>query len=73
VSTTKRSDGKPQVTYNDHPLYLFEGDHSPGDTSGQGLTAFGAAWYALSPAGSQVSGTASSSGGGSNSGSGTGH
>jgi predicted lipoprotein with Yx(FWY)xxD motif len=54
VSTTKRSDGKPQVTYNGHPLYLFEGDHNPGDTSGQGLTAFGAAWYALSPAGNQL-------------------
>jgi predicted lipoprotein with Yx(FWY)xxD motif len=73
VSTTKRSDGKPQVTYNGHPLYLFEGDRDAGDTSGQGLTAFGAAWYALSPAGNQLSGTASSSGGGSNSGSGTGY
>jgi predicted lipoprotein with Yx(FWY)xxD motif len=73
VSTTKRSDGKPQVTYNGHPLYLFEGDHNPGDTSGQGLTAFGAAWYALSPAGNQVSGAASSSGGGSNYGSGSGY
>ena len=61
VSTTKRSDGEPQVTYNGHPLYLFEGDHSPGDTNGQGLTAFGAGWYAVSSAGDQVSGTASSS------------
>jgi predicted lipoprotein with Yx(FWY)xxD motif len=72
VSTTKRSDGKPQVTYNGHPLYLFEGDHNPGDTSGQGLSAFGAGWYALSPVGNQVSGTASTSGG-SSSGSGTGY
>jgi hypothetical protein len=51
----------------------FEGDHNPGDTSGQGLTAFGAGWYALSPAGNQVSGAASSSGGGSNYGSGSGY
>ena len=54
VSTTKRSDGEPQVTYNGHPLYLFEGDHNPGDTNGEGLTAFGAGWYALSPAGNQL-------------------
>ena len=64
VATTPRSDGKPQVTYNGHPLYTFTGDHSAGDTSGQGVNAFGALWYAVSPAGNQVTGTASSSGGG---------
>jgi predicted lipoprotein with Yx(FWY)xxD motif len=41
VGTTKRSDGKTQVTYNGHPLYTFAGDNSPGDTSGQGVNAFG--------------------------------
>jgi predicted lipoprotein with Yx(FWY)xxD motif len=65
VGTTKRSDGKPQVTYNGHPLYLYEGDQKRGDTNGQGLTLFGASWFALSPAGDKVSGQASSSGGGS--------
>jgi predicted lipoprotein with Yx(FWY)xxD motif len=64
VATTARSDGKPQVTYNGHPLYLYIGDHKAGDTNGQAISAFGAAWYALSPAGNQVSGTASNSGGG---------
>jgi len=65
-----RADGKPQVTYQGHPLYLYEGDEKPGDTNGQGITAFGAAWYALSSAGDQVSGNASSSSGsGSSSGS----
>ena len=63
VGTTARSDGKPQVTYNGHPLYRFVGDQAPGDTSGQGLTAFGASWFALSPAGNQVSGQGSTSGG----------
>jgi predicted lipoprotein with Yx(FWY)xxD motif len=63
VSTSARPDGPPQVTYNGHPLYRFEGDHKPGDTTGQGVNAFGAAWYALTPAGDQVSGNASSSGG----------
>ena len=63
VATTKRSDGAPQVNYNGHPLYLYEGDHQPGDTNGQGVTAFGAGWYALTPAGNQVSGGTSTSGG----------
>ncbi len=65
IGTTTRSDGNPQVTYNGHPLYLYEGDQKPGDTNGQGSPAFGAAWYALSPAGKQVSGRASSSSDGS--------
>jgi predicted lipoprotein with Yx(FWY)xxD motif len=61
VGTTTRPDGEQQVTYNGHPLYLYAGDQNAGDTRGQGLTDFGASWYALSPAGQQVSGQASSS------------
>ena len=64
VGTTARSDGTPQVTYNGQPLYLYQGDEKPGDTNGQGLTGFGAPWWALSPAGDQVTVQASSSGGG---------
>jgi predicted lipoprotein with Yx(FWY)xxD motif len=66
VGSTPRSDGKPQVTYNGHPLYTFTGDQSPGDTNGQGVDGFGARWFALSPAGNQVSGNASTSSGGGN-------
>jgi predicted lipoprotein with Yx(FWY)xxD motif len=65
LGTTPRSDGKPQVTYNGHPLYTYTADQNPGDTNGQGVTAFGAAWFAVSPAGDQASGQASSSSGGS--------
>jgi hypothetical protein len=54
VGTTARSDGKPQVTYNGHPLYLFQGDNRPGDTNGQGSAAFGAPRYALSSSGNGV-------------------
>jgi predicted lipoprotein with Yx(FWY)xxD motif len=61
VGTSARSDGKPQVTYNGHPLYLFQGDNKPGDTNGQGSAAFGAPWYALSSSGDGVTTTGSSS------------
>jgi predicted lipoprotein with Yx(FWY)xxD motif len=64
VATAARSDGKPQVTYGGHPLYLYQGDQRPGDTNGQGLTAFGGGWFTLSPAGKQVADKPSSSGGG---------
>jgi predicted lipoprotein with Yx(FWY)xxD motif len=64
ISTSTRSDGARQVTYNGHPLYLFENDSKPGDTNGEGLNAFGGSWFAVSPAGQQVSAPAASSGGG---------
>jgi predicted lipoprotein with Yx(FWY)xxD motif len=61
VTTAPRSDGAPQIVYNGHPLYLFSGDKNPGDTNGQGVTAFGGAWYAVSPAGNTVTGAGSGS------------
>jgi predicted lipoprotein with Yx(FWY)xxD motif len=64
LGTTRRSDGTTQVTYNGHPLYLFARDSNAGDTNGQGITAFGAAWFAVTPAGSQASGSGGGGGGG---------
>lgn len=64
LTTTARSDGARQVLYNGHPLYRYTGDAKPGDTNGQRLTAFGAAWYAVSGAGQVISRPASKSGGG---------
>ena len=70
VGTARRSDGTEQVTYNGHLLYLFVKDASAGQTTGQGVTAFGAPWYVLSAAGNQItSPPSSSSSGGSSSGS----
>lgn len=54
LATTKRSDGKTQVTYDGHPLYTYAGDHKPGDVQGQGLDQFGAEWYAVAPNGHKV-------------------
>lgn len=65
LTTTSRSDGAPQVLYNGHPLYRYVGDAKPGDTNGQGVTAFGARWFAVSGAGKVVSRPASKPGGGS--------
>jgi predicted lipoprotein with Yx(FWY)xxD motif len=63
VATTRRSDGTSQVTYNGHPVYRYQGDMKPGDTAGQGVTAYGAEWYALDPAGKQVTEESSASDG----------
>ena len=54
VGTTKRADGRLQVTYNKHPLYTFALDRSAGQTKGQGTSNFGAKWYAVSAKGRAV-------------------
>ena len=54
LGTTKRADGRLQVTYNRHPLYTFVKDKQKGQTNGEGLTAFGGQWNAVSPAGAKV-------------------
>jgi predicted lipoprotein with Yx(FWY)xxD motif len=54
LGTTKRKDGKLEVTYNGHPLYYWVGDHKPGQTTGQGLNQFGGPWWVLSPAGKEI-------------------
>ena len=51
LGTTKRTDGKLQVTYKGYPVYTFIEDKKPGDTKGEGLKQFGANWYALTPTG----------------------
>ena len=63
LASTMRSDGSRQITYNNHPLYTFVKDTKAGDTNGEGLTAFGGTWYAISPAGNQVVGQPASTGG----------
>ena len=54
LGTTTRSDGTTQLTYNGHPVYRFVSDTKPGDTNGEGSTAFGAGWDVLSPAGDKI-------------------
>lgn len=52
LGTTKRKDGKLQVTYAGHPLYFFAEDSEPGDVNGQGFQSI---WYALSARGARIS------------------
>jgi predicted lipoprotein with Yx(FWY)xxD motif len=56
LGTIKRSDGSTQVTYNRHPLYYFARDSGPGQQNGQGVDAFGAEWYVVTPAGKAIGG-----------------
>ena len=63
LATTKRKNGKLQVTYKGHPLYLFKLDHGAGQIAGQGLNFFGGRWYVVSAAGA-ANKTAPPAGGG---------
>ena len=61
LGLTTRTDGKRQVTYAGHPLYRFIGDKQAGQTTGEGLTDFGAAWDAIAASGRAVEPTTSDS------------
>ena len=62
LGTTRRADGRLQVTYNHHPLYTFVKDTRKGQTNGEGLNVFGAEWDAVSAAGAKIAKTTASSG-----------
>src|SRR6476661_1759859 len=54
IGTTKRRDGKLQVTYAGHPLYFFAQDKKAGDVNGQGFVHFGGSWWVVSAAGRKI-------------------
>jgi predicted lipoprotein with Yx(FWY)xxD motif len=54
LGTTKRKDGKLEVTYGGHPLYYFVTDRTRGETTGQGVNQFGGPWWVLSPVGKEI-------------------
>jgi predicted lipoprotein with Yx(FWY)xxD motif len=53
LGTTKRKDGKLEVTYGGHALYYFVTDRKPGQTTGQGVNQFGGPWWVLTSAGKE--------------------
>ena len=63
LDSTTRTDGSEQLTIAGHPVYTYSGDGAPGDTNGQGLDLNGGLWNVVSPAGSPVNGSGSSSAG----------
>ena len=70
----KAHSGVRQVLYAGHPLYTFVGDKRAGQTSGEGLTNFGAGWYAIAANGHKIDkgdGTSSTPGSAYGSGSGS--
>jgi predicted lipoprotein with Yx(FWY)xxD motif len=54
LGTTRRKDGKLEVTYGGHPLYYFVTDRKPGQLTGQALNQFGAPWWVLTAAGKEI-------------------
>jgi predicted lipoprotein with Yx(FWY)xxD motif len=54
LSTRKLSNGKHQVTYYGHPLYLYRGDKKAGQANGEGQYSGNGAWFAINTSGRAV-------------------
>jgi predicted lipoprotein with Yx(FWY)xxD motif len=47
LGTTKRADGKTQVTYAERPVYYYIGDRKPGQVLCQNVNEFGGSWLVV--------------------------
>jgi predicted lipoprotein with Yx(FWY)xxD motif len=54
LGTTRRADGRLQVTYADRPLYYYVGERSPGQILCQNVEEFGGLWLVARPNGTLV-------------------
>lgn len=54
LGTTRRRDGKMQVTYGGHPLYYYVTDRKPGQVTCQDVVEFGGTWLVVSPSGRAI-------------------
>ena len=53
IGTTRRRDGRLQVTYGGRPLYYYQGD-AVGQVKCQGVDEFGGTWLVVRPSGKLV-------------------
>jgi predicted lipoprotein with Yx(FWY)xxD motif len=54
LGTTRRRNGRTQVTYNGHPLYYYIGEDEPGEILCQNVDEFGGLWLVVSPPGNAI-------------------
>ena len=54
LGTTRRRDGRRQVTYAGRPLYYYVGDTKPGQILCQNVAEFGGTWLVVRPTGKLV-------------------
>jgi predicted lipoprotein with Yx(FWY)xxD motif len=54
IGTTRRADGKLQVTYGGRALYYYVGDRRPGQVLCQNVREFGGLWLVVRPSGRLV-------------------
>ena len=54
LGTTKRRDGKTQVTYNGHPLYYYVDEDEPNEVLCQAVPEFGGIWYVVDSRGRAI-------------------
>lgn len=52
--TSRRRDGRRQVTYNRRQLYYYVGDKKPGQVLCQNVDEFGGTWLVVRPSGRLV-------------------
>lgn len=54
LGTTRRRDGRRQVTYNRHPLYYYVTDRRPGQVTCQNVAEYGGTWLVVAPSGNAI-------------------
>src|SRR5438876_10675843 len=54
LGTTRRTDGKLQLTYAGRPIYYYVGDRKPGQILCQNVREYGGLWLVVRPSGALV-------------------
>lgn len=54
IGTTRRTDGRLQITYAGRPLYYYVGDRRAGEVRCQNVVEFGGTWLVVRPSGRLV-------------------